>query len=363
MMLRCQRCRHGFTRAVTPCPPTGDMPPSEPTASLLVPPSPSADGDDPGSPFHAGEKAIQTRVVGNRDRIEEVARRIIRPFMPDEHRDLFAALPWLIMGSLDGQRRPWASILVGPPGFLRSPDPRTLEIHARPGHGDPAAAHLAVGVPVGLLGIQLETRRRNRMNGTVIDASDEGLVVHVDQSYGNCPKYIQARRPLFALAEDAGAEPRPEASILSERAAALVDRADTFFIATASPEARGHGWMHGVDVSHRGGKPGFVRRTEALGRTVLTWPDFSGNLIFNTIGNLVENPRAGVIFIDFESGDLLSLTGDAGVIWEGEEVTGFAGAERLLQFRVAQGVWIERGMPLRWSEPQPASQLAATGSW
>jgi predicted pyridoxine 5'-phosphate oxidase superfamily flavin-nucleotide-binding protein len=223
-----------------------------------------------------------------------------------------------------------------------------------------------VGAPVGLLGIQLETRRRNRMNGTVIEVGDGGFTVRVDQSFGNCPKYIQARAPTLVADPAASAESRPvdaEGSILSESAAAQIRRADTFFIATASPEARGASGREGVDVSHRGGKPGFVRVTEERGRTVLTWPDFVGNNFFNTIGNLERNPRAGVVFIDFDAGDVLSLTGEAEVIWDGPELAAFAGAERLFQLRVTEGVRIEGAVPLRWTAPELAAQLAATGSW
>ena len=148
------------------------------------------------SPFHAGEQALQRR-AGVRDRLAQFGRKAIRDFMPDQHRILFAELPFVVVGALDGRRRPWASVLVGTPGFVSSPDSRTLRIAARPAYADPIGAGLVAGAPVGLLGIQLETRRRNRMNGTVIEADEGGLVVRVDQSFGNCPQYIQARTPVF----------------------------------------------------------------------------------------------------------------------------------------------------------------------
>ena len=327
--------------------------------------------EDEGSPFHAGERALQER-AGVEGRMAQSGRRAIRDFMPDQHRELFAKLPMIVVGSLDARQRPWASLLFGRPGFMGSPDPQTLTIAARPIAGDPAATNLAAGAAVGLLGIELETRRRNRMNGTVIRADKSGFAVRVEQSFGNCPKYIQARKPAFVAEPPLGATPSParaEGAILSASAAELVRRADTFFIATASPEA-GRGAAggsgaaaEGVDVSHRGGKPGFVRVTEQDGRTVLTSPDFSGNFFFNTLGNLLLNPRAGVVFVDFASGGLLSLTGEADTLWDGPERAAFAGVERLLRFRVAEGVWLERAAPQRWSAPEPAPQLAATGSW
>ncbi|WP_224371970.1 pyridoxamine 5'-phosphate oxidase family protein [Hyalangium versicolor] len=308
---------------------------------------------------------MQTR-VGVRDRLEQVGRKFIRSFMPDQHRELFCKLPFIIVGSLDGQRRPWASILVGHPGFIASPDPRTLVITSMPGFGDALGQNLAHGAPLGFLGIQLETRRRNRMNGKVVQLDEDRFAVQVEQSFGNCPQYIQAREPLFVAEPSRVRAPRPvykEGSRLSEAMVALVERADTLFIASASPNAGEGGSSEGVDVSHRGGRPGFVRVTEESGRTVLTIPDFSGNLQFNTLGNLVAHPRAGLLFVDFSSGGTLSLTGETEIIWDGPEVEAFLGAERLVRFRVSEGTWIPNGVPLRWSQAKPAPQLADTGSW
>ena len=315
------------------------------------------------SPFHAGERALQER-AGVRDRVERGGRQMIRDFMPDQHREFFAKLPFVIVGSLDAQHRPWASILVGRLGFMTSPDPQTLRINAPAGYGDPLGANLAVGAPVGLLGIELATRRRNRMNGRIVEHDAGGFAVRVGQSFGNCPQYIQARMPVFMVEPETVAAPRPvraEGAMLSAAAHALVRNADTFFIATAA--SRDGSPVEEVDVSHRGGKPGFVRVSGEAGRTVLTSPDFLGNFHFATLGNIALNPRAGLLFIDFASGDLLSLTGEGEVVWDGPEVAAFAGAQRLLRFRVTEGVFIPNAVPMRWSHPEFAKQLARTGSW
>ncbi len=315
------------------------------------------------SAFHRGERALQSR-VGARDRIERIGHRVIRDAMPDEHRELFAELPFVVVGALDERGRPWASLLTGAPGFMRSPDPRTLRIDAVAGDGDPIGAGLRAGAAVGLLAIQPETRRRNRLNGTIVEAGAGGFAVRVAQSFGNCPQYIQARAPVFAVGAAAGPRrARAEGALLTVGAAALASRADTFFIATASPAAGGPDPAEGVDVSHRGGKPGFVRVSQEGGRSVLTSPDFSGNRFFNTFGNLLLEPRAGIVFVDFASGHLLSLTGEAEVIWDGPELAAFAGAERLLRFRASEGAWLENAVPLRWSPDEWAPQLTATGSW
>jgi len=160
------------------------------------------------SPYHAGEQAVQAR-AGVRERAERAGRRMIRDFMPDQHRELFERLPYLLVGSIDDRGRPWASILVGWPGFIATPDARTMTIAARPAPGDPLAVNLRPGAPVGLLGIELDTRRRNRMNGTVTGVGAGSFSVRVGQSFGNCPQYIQARAPSFAGAagHDGGRSP------------------------------------------------------------------------------------------------------------------------------------------------------------
>lgn len=312
--------------------------------------------------FHAGELAVQER-TGVRERLAETASRFIRDSMPDQHREFFAQLPTLLVGSLDAQGRPWASIVFGAPGFVQSPDPQHLTVGATPLEGDPLRDRLEPGAPLGLLGIQPHTRRRNRMNGTVTDVSADAFTVEVDQSFGNCPQYIQARVPEWVTGTAPASPAEQRDSLLERHAIQLIARSDTFFIATASARAQGHGGAEGVDVSHRGGRPGFVRVTEENGHSVLLAPDFRGNFLFNTLGNIAANPRAGLLFIDYESGDLLQLTGRAEIVWDGPELVSFAGAQRLLRVTVTSSRWYDAALPLRWSAPREAPQLAGTGSW
>lgn len=316
------------------------------------------------SPYHEGEIALQER-AGVRARAERMGRGGIRAFMPDQHRELFTKLPYLLVGSVDAAGQPHASLLAGSPGFVSSPDPWTLTIGAIPHDADPLATNLAVGAPVGLLGIELDTRRRNRMNGVVTALGSDGFTVRVGQSFGNCPQYIQARAPFFVVDPEGSlpAVPRMEGVQLSEAAAVLLRRTDTFFIATATPHNRQGGAAYGVDVSHRGGKPGFIRVSVENGITVLTVPDFRGNNAFNTLGNIAIQPRCGLLVVDFSHGDLLSVVGEGSVVWEGEELRSFAGAQRLLKLHLAGGLFRRSAIPLRWSQPQPAPQLAATGTW
>jgi predicted pyridoxine 5'-phosphate oxidase superfamily flavin-nucleotide-binding protein len=310
--------------------------------------------------FHAGELAVQQR-AGTRALVDSFAPHMLRDAMPLQHQQFFAQLPTLFVGSLDALRRPWASVLAGSPGFIDAQDAQHLRIRAPRDAADPLSQHLAVGDPIGLLGLEPQTRRRNRLNGTVTQLDAGHIDVQVDQSFGNCPQYIQAREP--QRVEGVALPGRPEGSALSADAAALVQAADTLFIASASPHARGNAGADGVDVSHRGGRPGFVRIDTVDGRSVLTVPDFRGNRIFNTLGNIAAHPHAGLLFIDYTRGDVLQLTGDAELVWDGAELLTFEGAQRLLRLRVEAGVWRPGALPLRWSPAQPASQLAQTGVW
>ncbi|SMF14257.1 hypothetical protein SAMN06265365_10545 [Tistlia consotensis] len=319
---------------------------------------------DCDSPFHAGERAAQER-AGVRERTERQGRRMIRDFMPEQHRLFFAQLPFLLVGALDGEGRPWATLAAGAPGFASSPDPRTLVVEARPLGEAALGLGLGVGAPLGLLGIELSTRRRNRMNGRVVVSEPAGFAVRVDQSFGNCPQYIQVREP----AAGAASAPRiagQEGASLSAAARAALSAADTLFLATASPAARerSEDSREGLDLSHRGGRPGFVKVEAAPdGASLLTLPDFRGNFAFNTLGNLELEPRAGLLVPDFASGSLLLLSGSGEVLWDDPEIARFAGAERLLRYRVERALWIERALPARWTPPLEAPQLAATGRW
>jgi predicted pyridoxine 5'-phosphate oxidase superfamily flavin-nucleotide-binding protein len=310
------------------------------------------------SPFHAGELAIQGR-MGTQAKMDRQGRQMIREYLPEQFRQFFPQLPYIIVGTVDVTGRPWASILVGKPGFLSSPDDRTLQIAAQPLFGDPFTNTLAERIDIGLLGIELHTRRRNRVNGTVTAIDSDRFEVQVGQSFGNCPKYIQTR--MFELIEQDPAAPQSihQFQMLGAEERATISAADTFFIATAYQNTSA-GIASGVDVSHRGGKPGFVRLDDDC---TLTVPDFSGNCQFNTFGNLELNPSAGLLFVDFDRSNLLYLTGTAEVIWEGAQINDYEGAERLFRFHLDRGYRVEGSLPLRWSSPALSPFLDRTGSW
>ncbi|HSH90835.1 MAG TPA: pyridoxamine 5'-phosphate oxidase family protein [Ramlibacter sp.] len=295
--------------------------------------------------FHEGEVALQ-EAAGSMARLAEIGPRVIRDYMPDQHRQFFAQLPFLIAGTIDADGQPWASVLAAAPGFVRSPDDRHLIVHAAALPHDPLGGALAAGAPIGLLGIEPHTRRRNRANGHVVRIDSDRFTVRVEQSFGNCPKYIQARRPEF-VDRSQGVPVAERSAGLDEAALRVIAAADTLFIASAHPDAREtQASALGVDVSHRGGKPGFVR-ADANGR-VLTIPDYPGNAFFNTLGNLAVNPRCGLLFIDFDRGDLLHVAASATIVSEPREVAAVPGAERLLRIEVVSMLRVRSVLPLKW---------------
>lgn len=308
------------------------------------------------SPFHAGELAIQER-VGVREQMAGAAA-FIRDHMPAQHREFFQSLPFFFLGALDAAGQPWATMLAADAGFIVSPDARTLDFNGGMLPGDPLQGQLHAGAHVGGLGLEPTTRRRNRVNGEIVSTDNGVLRIAITQSFGNCPQYIQHRQHSPAP-DDGHAVQVLRAGKLSDADRALIARADTFFIASANM-ASDAGRGRGVDVSHRGGRPGFVRVDDDH---TLTSPEFVGNYFFNTMGNLLTSPGAGLLFIDFERGDMLHLAVDAEIIWDGPQLQAFVGAEKLLRFHVREVVRNVGALPFRWTAPQPAAQVARTGNW
>ena len=310
------------------------------------------------SPWHSGERVLQAK-VGVAERMETLGKRVIRDYMPDQHREFYEHLPYLIVGAVDTDGRPWASLLDGPPGFIQSPDARRLDITRRPDAEDPVAAGFGPGAAVGMLGIDLHTRRRNRINGHISDVWDSGFSVGVEHAFGNCPQYIQLRAlkqvPLQTVAQR---PPAQRSAALDDAAIATVRGADTFFVASYV-DLDGPQPHRSVDVSHRGGQAGFVR----VEGDVLTVPDFAGNLHFNTLGNFELNPKAGLLFIDFQSGELLHIAGTVTLILEGPEIAAFQGAERLWQVRVEQVVRRPGALRSRWEFQGWSPNSLMTGDW
>ncbi len=307
------------------------------------------------SPWHAGERQLQEAVHAT-ERMEVIGQKVIRDYMPDQHREFYHQLPFMVVGAVDGDGRPWATLLEGPEGFVTSDDPQHLFLATQPDPQDPAATGLQAGSAIGMLGIELHTRRRNRINGVIQQASAAGFAVEVEHSYGNCPKYIQERSYTRVTAPAGSLPPRQDFSGLDDYSSALIRAADTFFIASYV-EHDDH--SRSVDVSHRGGRAGFVR---AEGNR-LTIPDYAGNLFFNTLGNLQANPIAGLLFVDFASGDVLQLSGRTELLLDSPLIKAFEGAERLWTVEVEHVVLRPAAVGIRWQFHDYAPTSLATGTW
>ncbi|RVU37758.1 flavin-nucleotide-binding protein [Hwanghaeella grinnelliae] len=315
-------------------------------------------------PFHRGELDVQER-LGVRTEVDLFARRAIRDYLPDQHRAFYANLPFLLLGAVDRDGRPWASMIAGEPGFVTSPDQRKLAIAARPLFGDPILNEIQVGADVGVLGLDPATRRRNRITGRIGRNDSSGFSILVDQSFGNCPQYIQERQVQILAGDGDGhaqGDPRREvfrSDRFDESIEKLLQTADTLFIATAFRQ-KDDAPNQGADVSHRGGRPGFIRIEDD--RTFI-FPDFAGNRYFNTLGNIAVNPSAGFLFPDFQTGNLVYMTGQADVVWDGPSVRNYNGAERFVRFRAAEVLRVEKSMPFRFTFGSYSPALVRTGNW
>ena len=295
--------------------------------------------------FHEGEILAQQR-MGVASEVGAFAEQAIRSYMPEQHRGFFRNLPFIVVAAKDHDDQTWVSLLCGETGFIQSPDAETLTIRAALGPEDALSEALEAGASIGLLGIMLDARRRNRINGQII-ASGEGVIrVRVGQSFGNCPQYISTRQWL-AQSDRTTGRPASRTKTLDSRMRQMITSADTLFVGTGHlnstvPDA------NGMDASHRGGVAGFV---SILNNKTLLLPDYAGNQMFNTVGNLLCDPAIGLLFIDFDSGSMLQLTGHATIDWESPALVDYPGARRLIYIDLKACVLIENALPIRWQPP------------
>ncbi|MEM8797739.1 MAG: pyridoxamine 5'-phosphate oxidase family protein, partial [Pseudomonadota bacterium] len=220
---------------------------------------------------------------------------------------------------------------------------------------------LTEGRPLGLLGLEFASRRRNRVNVTISGTNADGVHLSVGQSFGNCPQYIQKRAFDFKRAPEDFPEAGDPVSLehFDDDAKCLIAKADTFFIASALLDETGD-VAKGVDASHRGGKPGFVK----IDGDRLIIPDYAGNNHYNTLGNLLLNPKAGLTFVDFETGRILMLTGTTEILWDDDPLVGaFRGAERAIVFHLTRGLMLDDATALRFTFNDYSANTLLTGDW
>jgi predicted pyridoxine 5'-phosphate oxidase superfamily flavin-nucleotide-binding protein len=294
-------------------------------------------------PFHEGELAVQAKAGESDNAIlnsRMIAASIMLPALP-----FMSKQPWAILGGPDGEGRLWCSALVGEAGFV-APDADgshvRFDLTKAPVHpANPLLAGLAPGRALGGLFIELATRRRLRVNGHVAELTPAALHLTVTESFPNCPKFIQKRTFEGTSDEFLGhTEPR-SGTTLGAAELAWIRRADTLFLTTIHPE-------RGADTSHRGGKPGFM---EVVDGTTLRLPDYPGNSLFQSFGNLEVDPRLGLLIPDFATGNLLHLSGTAQVSWGAADPEGRTGGTgRFLEIQVERWALVPpaTGSP-RWT--------------
>ena len=285
--------------------------------------------------FHEGERAVQAR-AGVAAEARGLGRGISRTIPP-------GAGPFLqsqrlaVMAGVDPAERVWASLVMGNPGFITAPDPATLRLAAGLPDADPLSQGLVDGQAIGILVLDPERRRRLRINGRVIRADSGVIEIRTAEVFGNCPKYIQARVPAGVTAHvRAGVAAKAPALTDGQRLA--IEGADTLFVASVNAGT-------GADASHRGGHPGFVRVRDARRLRI---PDYSGNNMFQTLGNITADPRVGLLFMDFDTGTTIQLTGRARILWERERFAGLKGAERAVEVEIDEAVEIAGLGPVGW---------------
>ena len=251
--------------------------------------------------FHPGE------LLAHRKAGYGQVRAAVWPAMPEQHRVFFQGLRYFFLAALDGAGYPVATVVQGEPGFIKAAEGSLLEIDLAALHAAPLLPPLVPGTLVGGLGIDFANRRRNRVNGIVAASADGRLGIGVEESFGNCPQYIQRRNlPQTVLTTRAEIELLEE---LDADARYLIGATDTLMVASTTQRSDNHG---GVDISHRGGLPGFVK----LEQGKLRIPDYSGNRYMNTLGNLLTEPRCALLLLDFQQGAALHIQGRATIEWD-----------------------------------------------
>jgi predicted pyridoxine 5'-phosphate oxidase superfamily flavin-nucleotide-binding protein len=284
--------------------------------------------------WHEGELEVQ-RCAG----VLEDARKMqggIFSSMPAPVMKFLSEQQFSAFSSRDRQQRVWATLRFGPRGFINAVDPFRVQM-AAVGTPDLLAQNIEANPDIGMVAIDLAHRRRIRLNGEAFNNADGSITLHARQVYSNCPRYIQERE-IPELQKIAAPQSGPRGTELNAAQAAWIERADTLFIATAHP-------VYGADASHRGGMPGFVR-VESSRRLAI--PDYDGNRMFNTLGNIAADPHTGLLFPDFVTGNALMLTGRARVIWDASRAAQFTGAQRVVEYEIDETLELQGALPGNW---------------
>ncbi|KAK1498568.1 oxidoreductase FAD-binding domain-containing protein [Colletotrichum tamarilloi] len=375
-------------------------------------------------PFHQGELALHEQLKIPRHRANPTAAGL-----PPSYGNRIAAAPLLALGTLDAERRPWTTLWGGEAGNVARPiaedvlglrsvvdvvdDPvfkalwgverevdedhqqqQHLQEVIQPGRG-PGGGKLVSG-----LAIDLTTRDRVKFGGRMVAgavtvpsdgiaaaedrsssfSSEVQIAVHVEESLGNCPKYLNKKDviPRASLVKGRVERELP----LSEEAVKVVRGADMLFLTSGHEEGGDDGGSgSSMDTNHRGGSRGFVRvaRNDEGGVEIM-YPEFSGNRLYQTLGNLKLNPLVGIAIPDFETSDVLyvsitqflpgltwnledyeantwrwaKLTGSASIL-VGQDAAAYLPRTKLaVKITVSAAVFVQSGLPFSGTPLEPS---------
>ena len=297
----------------------------------------------PSTPYHAGEIAAQNK-AGTRGAAAELAAVMTDSLnFSSNHDEFLAARTFSVLTSVDiVSGNIWVTPLFGKDGDLDAVSENEIIVSSDCIPVGDVLNDCPADTPLSLLAIDLYQRRRLRINGVAKSSnnrSDTNLVFGVKEYSPNCPKYINQRE---IVPDSQGAAPintlaiREERNSLSESDQEFVHAMDTLWIGSYAPGV-------GADTNHRGGKPGFIRVTSP---TTIEWPEYRGNGMFFTSGNLEVNDRAGVTLIDFDTGSLIQMTGRAEVDWQHDG--SYEGATRVIRFQIEAVVRVDQATTHRW---------------
>ncbi len=290
------------------------------------------------SPFHKGELEAQKRA--GQEKMARQVGRILSDQIPIGGLDFISRQAMVIVSTQDKDKNLWVSILLDKPGFVKSVDEKTLKIplsSLRTSRYDPFWDNIEQNKQLAMLFIELSTRSRLRVNGS-FSTIEDSLHLHVEQAFTNCPKYIQRRAFEVVDSKTQATDSKEQGESLSSDHINWIKDSDTFFVGSVNDSDH-------MDVSHRGGNPGFIK---VLDQNTLKIPDYQGNNMFNTLGNFLVNPKAGLLFIDYQKGKTLHLTGKTDVIWEEGDTRGKGKAKRFWKFYISKWVQTESLRGVQW---------------
>jgi len=298
--------------------------------------------------FHQGEALLQAESGVDTELFDSMVEEGFRPELSATEVRFVNQRTFGVAGSIDAESRPWGSPLVGPAGELfEVVDSTNVRIRPRSAPGDPLAENVRATGELGVLYFEPARRRRAKSLGRATVGSDGTISYRMHRNFGLCNKYIFKRghevEPSAPgdLVVDTATDTIdvPGRPTLDPDDQAQLEAADTVFLVS-------HHEAHGTDPTHRGGPPGFVSVRDPA---TISMPDYTGNGMFQTLGNLLLDDRIGLVSLDYESGRTLHLTG-RGTIERSPSTDPFS--ERTLVISVEE-VRTTRPDIGRWTDLEP----------